>query len=404
MSTWKHGEDDIYLNEGIKKICTNKKTHPEEMYFEKDPNSRRTSYSNCRKCFAQKMQNSCFYEPEKSARPLSSFAFPKFLLGILLLVFLINSFGEATTVSISSSKTIVPTTTVASRGRWCQKVLTEERTREVTETRGCSENYNTSCGFFSYNTCVYTRYKICTRTYNHTFLLTKSIMDCCPGWEKKDNDTCIELAQKSKSLPSIHELSIGTFAAICSAGAFIMVIVFFIVKAVWKKKRKEKAAVECVHLEQLESLNNPPRPQQPLIPPQPHMANPHSLLPLKSSVLDDPDVEAATGAVDTNTTEIVEASPPENDQEEVTVKMLEKIPENEEKAPTTVNQVSPLANGSESDSQENLGLSEPELQVELFIREEGDMSNKPESQTQLQIQTLPEESKDDTKDSQDPKV
>ena len=163
---------------------------------------------------------------------------------------------------------------------------------------------------------------------------------------------------------------------------------------IFVRKRKEKAAVESVHLEQLESLNAP-RPQQvPLIPPQPIMANPHSLIQ-KSATLDDPGLEVAAAAAATPA-----APPTENGQEKIGMKMLQKIPETQEMGATAT-----LTDTTASSSAENLGISDPpELQVELFIREEGDVP-EPESQTPLQTQTLLENSENESQDLQvNPKV
>lgn len=345
-----------------------------EVYFEEEKNNNLNDiYLKCRKCLGTKRQTSLHIQQEKACLRFSS---PFHKLGILLVLMFLLSLGATSSVS---------NTITASRGRWCQKVLKEYRTREVTDTRLCSEKYNTSCGFFSFDTCVFTRSKICSRTYNKTFVISKSVLDCCPGWEKSNNDTCVEMAVKPKTLPSIHELSVGTFAAICSAGAFIMVIVFLIIKAVWKKKRKEKAAVESIYLEQLESLSIL-RPQQvPLIPPQPMMANPSALFPLKSPVSDKPEPEAAAAAA------TVVTVPVEENQKETGMEILKKIPDTEEMAAAAAH-----ADATPPESAENLSVSDPpELKVELFIREEGDVPK--ESHTQNQA--LPENSENSETES-----
>ncbi|GAB1609826.1 hypothetical protein Ahia01_001268500 [Argonauta hians] len=146
-----------------------------------------------------------------------------------------------------------------SLGRWCQKSIKEEKVQEVVERKKCNKKYNARCGFFSVDTCVFYKTTICVRQYEVNVTVYHKVLDCCPGWTKSDNETCVELSQSSKSLPSIHELSIGTLAAICSANFFVMIILFFIVKAVWKKKRKEKAAAaaaESICLEPLQLVSS----------------------------------------------------------------------------------------------------------------------------------------------------
>lgn len=356
-----------------------------EIYFEEKNNTLNDIYLKCRKCLDKNKQTYLHIQQEKACLRFSS---PFHKLGILLVLMFLLSLGATSSVS---------NTITASRGRWCQKVLKEYRTREVTDTRLCSEKYNTSCGFFSFDTCVFTRSKICSRTYNKTFVISKSVLDCCPGWEKSNNDTCVEMAVKPKTLPSIHELSVGTFAAICSAGAFIMVIVFFIIKAVWKKKRKEKAAVENIYLEQLESLNIL-RPQQvPLIPPQPMMANPSALFPLKSPVSDKPEPEAAVAET------TVVTVPVEENQKEIGMEILKKIPDTEEMAAAAAHADATPPDATPPESAENLSVSDPpELKVELFIREEGDV---PKMESHTQNQALPENSETESPELQsDPKA
>ncbi|XP_014771182.1 uncharacterized protein LOC106869812 isoform X2 [Octopus bimaculoides] len=155
-----------------------------------------------------------------------------------------------------------------SHGRWCQKSVKEEKTREVVERKKCIQKYVTRCGFFSLDSCTFYKTTTCLKRYDQNITIYHTVLDCCPGWAKSDSETCFELAQGSKPLPSIHELSIGTLAAICSASFFIMIILFFIVKAVWKKKRKEKAAAAasasiCLEPLQLVSSNSPQDHQDP---------------------------------------------------------------------------------------------------------------------------------------------